>query len=285
MKIHRPQKFLGAGLEVAPGSWCARPWGMLLALWLLAAVALPGARAQPLPPAGPYFGVGIDGFGSEESLSFGSLSKSNEFGSATATVGTNPQPFVSLTVQSSDSSLGAHDSSAFGQLGYWVRVGGPTGVQVPVLVTASGSITYSDSNATLNGSLKITRQGFSTPLVDEQLCHFSRFCGTSSRDSFALNQKELMFESGALYYVGMVAQATAMTNGGGSGNGTVFLDPYFEIAPSFANAGAYSLEFSRGIVQTPVPEPATLAMWLLGLGLFGEAVRRRRGALVRIPRR
>jgi hypothetical protein len=181
-------------------------------------------------------------------------------------------------VQSSDSSLGAHDSSAFGQLGFYVRVGGLASVQVPVWVTASGHITYSDSNANLNGSLKITRQYFSMPLVDEQLCHHSLFCGTNSRDSFALNQKELVFESGALYYVSMVAQATAMTNDSVSGHATVFLDPYFEIDPNFANAGAYRLEFSAGIVQAPVPEPATLSMWLLALGLLGAAARRRRSA-------
>jgi hypothetical protein len=159
-----------------------------------------------------------------------------------------------------------------------VQVAGPVGTQVPVWVTASGRIGYSDSNANLNGSLKIIRQYFTTPLVDEQMCHHSLFCGTNFKDSFELDKAPLMFEPGALYYVSMVAQATVMTNGGGgSGHATVFLDPYFEIDPGFANASAYALQFSPGIEQSPpVPEPQTWAMLLAGLGLLAAAARRGR---------
>lgn len=255
-------------LHPALESACRRPWAALGAALLLGSLALAPAQAQPLPAAGPYYGVGIDGFGSKESTSLGSLDMSNDFGSATAIVGTNPQPFVSLNVKSSDESEGAHNASAFGQLGYYVRVNGPAGTQVPVWMTASGLITYSSSNANLNGTLKFTRDNFSTPLVHEELCHHSLFCGTNFRDSFSLKQKELLLEPGARYYVSMVAQATAMTNGGGSGDATVFLDPYFEIDPNFAKASDYTLQFSAGIVQNPVPEPATVAMWLAGLGLL-----------------
>jgi hypothetical protein len=69
MKSHGPEKSFHARITVAPQFWRARPWAMLLALGLLAAAALPRAQAQPLPSAGPYLGVGIDGFGSDESLS------------------------------------------------------------------------------------------------------------------------------------------------------------------------------------------------------------------------
>jgi len=254
-------------LHPALESACRRPWAALGAALLLGSLALAPAQAQPLPAAGPNYGVGIDGFGSKESTSLGSLDMSNDFGSATAIVGTNPQPFVSLTVTSSDASLGAHDASAFGQLGYYLRVNGPAGTEVPMWVTASGRITYSSSNANLSGELKILRQFFE-PMVDEKLCHHSLSCGTTPNDSFQLTQKPFTFVAGALYYVSMVAQATAMTNGGGSGYATVFLDPYFEIDPNFTKASDYTLQFSAGIVQNPVPEPATVAMWLAGLGLL-----------------
>ena len=250
-----------------------RPWAALGVLLLMSSLAMAPAQAQPLPPAGPYYGVGIDGFGSKEATSFGPLDMSNEFGSASAIVGTNPQPFVSLNVTSSDPTYGAHDTSAFGTLGYYVRVAGPVGGQVPVWITASGFLTYSSSNANLNGSLKIVRQNFNTPLVEENICHHSLFCGTTDNDSFALKQKPFTFVAGALYYVSMVAQATAMTNGGGNGYATVFLDPYFEIDPNFAKASDYTLQFSPGIVQQPVPEPGTVALWLAGLGLLAGARR------------
>lgn len=251
-------------------------WAWVGPLAMLTAFTTLPAQAQPLLPAAPFYGVGIEGFGDKSSTSFGPLDMSNEFGSASAIVGTNPQPFVSLSVTSSDPTLGAHNASAFGQLGYYVRVAGPAGGEVPVWVSASGFITYSSSNANVNGSLKIVRQNFSTPLVEENICHHSTFCGTTDNDSFALKQKPFSFVAGASYYVGMVAQATAMTNGGGSGYATVFLDPYFEIDPNFQDAGKYTLQFSPGIVQLPVPEPATTALWLAGLGLLAVARLQRR---------
>ena len=88
-----------------------RAWAWFGTLAVMTAVVLP-AQAQPLPAAGPYYGVGIEGFGSKEATSFGPLDMSNDFGSATAIVGTTPQPFVSLNVKSSDKSEGAHDARA-----------------------------------------------------------------------------------------------------------------------------------------------------------------------------
>jgi hypothetical protein len=149
-------------------------------------------------------------------------------------------------------------------------------LEVPVWITASGFITYSSSNANLNGTLKINRQFFDTPLVEEKVCQRSLFCGTTDNDSFALKQKPFNLVVGAQYYVSMVAQATAMTNGGGSGYATVFLDPYIEIDPNFQDVSKYALQFSPGIVQVPVPEPTTTVLWLAGLGLLAGARLQRR---------
>jgi hypothetical protein len=62
-----------------------------------------------------------------------------------------------------------------------------------------------------------------------------------------------------------------------------FLDPYFYIDPTFADAADYSLQVSRGIGNSPsaVPLPAALPLFAFavgGLGIFGRW-RRRRGAM------
>lgn len=121
---------------------------------LLAALCLAGASSSPahsaaLPSYDVFYGVGIEGYGDQSSQSFGKKSMSNDFGSALAITGTGPSPFVKLELSSSDTSYGAHDASAFGQLGYYLRVTGPAGVSVPVQVSASGSITYSAANANI----------------------------------------------------------------------------------------------------------------------------------------
>lgn len=249
-----------------------------LATLLLACTMLAPAQAVELPPYDLYHGVGIAGFGDQSSQSFGMQSMANAFGSAVAVTGTTPAPFVRLELSSSDASLGAHDASAFGQLGYYLSVVGPAAAAVPVQISASGSIAYSADNANLSGVLKIVRQYVSTPLVERMLCHNSLFCGTTGGDSFVIDNQTFAFEPGARYYVSMVAQATVMTSESSSGSATVFLDPYFRIDPGFANADAYTLAFSPGIVQAPVPEPATAALWLAALAALACRLRRPRAA-------
>jgi len=61
------------------------------------------------------------------------------------------------------------------------------------------------------------------------------------------------------------------------GTVSAFADPTLQIDPSFANAGAYQLMLSPGIVNGAiVPEPATNALLIAGLAWIGWQLRRGR---------
>lgn len=60
-------------------------------------------------------------------------------------------------------------------------------------------------------------------------------------------------------------------------------DPYIFIDPSFADAAKYSIAVSEGVSNNnpalaAVPEPASWAMMIGGLGLVGVSMRRRQAA-------
>ena len=251
----------------------------LAALSLVSATASAVVAIPSVPGYGVFYGTGIDGLDSKSALTLGSLTSENTFGSATATVGTAPSPFVSLNLTSSDSSLGAHDAQAFAQMEYWVAVTGVSGTEVPVWLSASGLITHSDDNVNISAQLKVLNNTTTEVLLAKDLCYHSLTCGTTGTDSFSVSNMPITMKVGHLYYVSFVTQAVAMTNGSGSGNATVFLDPTFMIDPNFANASQHSLVFSEGIAPAPVPEPATWAMLGAGLVLVGAGrFRARRSA-------
>lgn len=90
--------------------------------------------------------------------------------------------------------------------------------------------------------------------------------------------------AGDINSIGVSAQASSEGGYGGS----AYADPYIFIDPAFAAtdpnyASDYALTFSAGAGNDPtgtVPEPATWALMLGGLGLIGSRLRRRRGAAV-----
>jgi len=177
---------------------------------------------------------------------------------------------------STDASLGAHDAQAAAQLGYFVAVSGPSGSEVPVRLSASGSITHSQDNVNISAQLKVLNNTTTQVLLTKDLCYRSKTCGTTEVDSFSVTNMPVTMRVGHRYFVSLVSQATASTNGGGSGHGTVHLDPTFVIDATFPNAGAFSLLFSEGIVAVPVPEPSTWAMLGMGLAMLGVAGHRSR---------
>ncbi len=110
------------------------------------------------------------------------------------------------------------------------------------------------------------------------------FTGTAGTGAAA----GITFTSAVLYYFG--APPTVANALGGTFTGTSFN----ETAAGLVTSGVYELEIQgtslggtsayTGLIKATtqdlapsVPEPATWAMWLLGLGATGAALRRRRG--------
>jgi hypothetical protein len=72
--------------------------------------------------------------------------------------------------------------------------------------------------------------------------------------------------------VGMGVNGNIDVVGQGTASTSISVDPYFQIDPSTPDAAAYTLSFSSGIGNAPIPTPLPAAAWLLLSGLGGLVV-------------
>ena len=118
---------------------------------------------------------------------------------------------------------------------------------------------------------------------DSTICALSSFSSTSCFSTEVPSGplrfgKTIEFQPGVVEDVGLNA-AISFVSSQSSFDGDVIIDPTFTIDPAFLELNpGYSLQFSLGIgdsstaVPTPVPEPATWTMMLLGFGGLGAAM-------------
>ena len=153
---------------------------------------------------------------------------------------------------------------------YQVMLYGPASlVVVPVHVTAQGSVAGAGSTqASVSFAVNYDNGGSAAQMIA------GTSLGSPTGNSFAFDQTA-NFKVNAVYDVYLSADSGSGGPGGPTGWSEAFVDPTFTIDDP-ALAALYHFEGIPGVA--PVPEPATWALALAGLGVV-LGVRRRRAAL------
>jgi hypothetical protein len=182
-------------------------------------------------------------------------------------------PFAGLLANADGEGL-VDNSGVFGVLNYSLEViGGNPGDVVPIdIETAlqatpiSIGLVFSEIGVTADGSTGVT------------ICNYG--CGPATSFTGMLEVNAL---SGTVYTNAVHLEVDVDGGRGGTSDfdgGTVSVDPRIYVDPSFPNASDYQILLSDGIGNgipstTGVPEPATWAMVLFGIGVVGVMARRR----------
>ena len=192
---------------------------------------------------------------------------------STASVTTGP--YVSLTASAAYGGGSPASSAGFAVLNYnFAVVGGTQDTVVPVDIdialqqsafNAGVSPAYGFAEVIVNTSLSSTNMVICTTSCANSA---NSFAGTLHVNAFAdetgSNTITLEIEAISGGYADIPANSSSAS-----------ADPRIYVDPGFANAGAYSIVLSDGIGNgiAPVPEPATLALMLGGLGFVASRVK------------
>lgn len=228
-------------------------------------------------------GASVQGPGFVEQTSFGTVTQSKAgVATATASAGIQGSPYVSASSQYlGDINRPFNDLyAAVASLSYQFVISGPAGVSVPILFNAAvgGSQTFGAYDA----YLKIGYAGSGTLFSQEACSGQGSGIGGSCAEpdpnrTITITNQAINLTSNRVVLVDLYAQALTEQSVGSQSN--AFVDPYFQIDPSFNRAPEFALLFSPGITQSltaAVPEPSTWAMMIIGLAGLGFAAYRRR---------
>jgi hypothetical protein len=211
-----------------------------------------------------------------ETVTFGTIGLSDVvWGIADLTIAGQPFPSIDAHAKSGPAPAAQTVARAVGSLEYTFEISGPTS-QIPVLVTIAGAATgLAGIGASFAVESSWSLAGVAGILASDSIVS-GQMTGSFS-DSFA-RTFSLLLSTNQLYTIAMRADANAGFTAGTSSTASAFIDPLFALGPG-VNPLDYTLNFSSGIGNTPaavdpVPEPATGALLLGGLG--AALVRRRR---------
>ena len=254
-RVGRPSKARAAG---GKGGFCLAAAAIAVIGCIGASAAFADTAILPDPTWGATF-LGTDVSQSVTGPGLHALPIAGPFVSgAMSFIGQGePFPSISASVQTQVlAGAGPLSYFTFAELDYDIEITGPPGdVSVDVSGLAMGSGSGSGS---VGIGLTINKLGF--------LPH----------DNFDLN---LTLPTDTPIVVQLDANAEVIAPETGFSSASAYLDPYFSIDPSNADAGAYAILVSPGIGNAPAtPEPSTWAMMLVGLAGLGWAGYRGRAA-------
>jgi len=238
----------------------------------------PEVENLPLPPPGQY-----------------TVKQVTTSTTASATLNTQPQPFLAAHAAASASSIPGRSgmATADAELAYYFEVffapGPALQEPVSVSVTASGAVSSGVSSGNYNVAdfqvylYNPNQTGIVSYIFKDSACSTTgpQDCngtGLQSQLSFSTTQ-DLTLTSGTVYAVQMDVLANA---GDSIRSANAYLDPAITIDPGQSQ---FQLEFSSGVGDaTPLPSSWIMMLsGLLGLGLFAYR-QRKRGPAVSIVR-
>jgi hypothetical protein len=153
---------------------------------------------------------------------------------------------------------------------YVFRLTGPADVVVPVHVTANGHVDAYGESFHAAATINVFSPGQPT-LVDESaiVYHYGQSQSASTSATLAVDQW-VNIRSNTDVYVSLSASAGTYADALGSPvGGHAFIDPLFIVDPAFA------AQYTLVGLPAAVPEPASVALLVLGGGFLAVARRRR----------
>lgn len=247
-------------------------------LWAgLALQAPPATAAGPLAPPVPFVQCLANEPGSH--LAQTDTSACSVGGGALgASGGVSLAPFVLLWGQANAYGFPANavGATVTARLDFEFQVtGGQPGDMVPILIETHMQTVGRDSSkawalTTLNAGNGLG-QGVGAAACSPDLnCDGGAGGGASFNGVLALHMKS-GGPNGSVFLSLTVAAGSSFVDEFAS----AWIDPYFFVDPSFANAGLYTVTLSPGVANAPVPEPASAMLLLGGLAAVLGLVRRR----------
>jgi hypothetical protein len=195
-------------------------------------------------------------------------------------------PSITANV-SSGGVTGVSESNASETLTYYVHVSGPAGF-VPVDFSSRGTVftnnvggSQSLASLSIDGGYYVATadsiDGVTTLNSQTGGLATGTIAAGSAPNSFVMNGSIQIYGGNEVSVV-MHSFDSTQTTGSSTDLASSYFDPYFFIDPTFAEANPeYSLLFSSGIGNvSPVPEPSTWAMMLLGFAGVGFVAYRRK---------